>query len=84
MLSMRCADGECCAAFREGLRQPLTPDVRAVAIYSRSDGCVSWQACLDPGARPIEVESSHTGMSVNLAVYRVLAEILEEVPAWSG
>jgi triacylglycerol lipase len=84
MLSMRCADGECCAAFREDLREPLTPGVRAVAIYSRSDGCVSWRACLDPCARQIEVESSHTGMSVNLAVYRVLAEILQEQPAWSG
>jgi pimeloyl-ACP methyl ester carboxylesterase len=84
MLSMQCADGECCEAFREDLREPLTPDVRAVAIYSRSDGIVAWQACLDPCARQIEVESSHTGMSVNLAVYRVLAEILEEEPAWTG
>jgi pimeloyl-ACP methyl ester carboxylesterase len=84
MLSMQCADGECCAAFREDLREPLTSDVRAVAIYSRSDGCVSWQACLDPGAGQIEVQSSHTGMSVNLADYRVLADILEEEPAWSG
>ena len=84
MLSMRCADGECCEAFREDLRKPLTPDVRAVAIYSRSDGCVSWRACLDPCSRQIEVESSHTGMSVNLAVYRVLAEILKEEPGWSG
>jgi hypothetical protein len=41
-------------------------------------------ACLDPCARQVEVKSSHTGMSVNLAVYRVLAEILEEEPAWSG
>jgi triacylglycerol lipase len=84
VLSMQCADGACCEAFRADLREPLTPDVRALAIYSRSDGCVSWQACLDPCARQIEVESSHTGMSVNLAVYRVLAEILEEEPAWSG
>jgi triacylglycerol lipase len=84
MLSMQCAAGECCAPFREGLREPLTPGVRAVAIYSRSDGCVSWEACLDPCARQIEVESSHTGMSVNLAVYRVLAEILKEEPGWSG
>jgi triacylglycerol lipase len=83
MFSMRCADGECCAAFREDLREPLTPDVRAVVIYSRSDGIVSWQACLDPCARQVEVESSHTGMSVNLAVYRVLAKILKEEPAWS-
>jgi triacylglycerol lipase len=84
MLSMQCADGDCCAPFREDLREPLTPDVRAVAIYSRSDGIVSWRACLDPWARQVEVESSHTGMSVNLAVYRVLAETLEEESAWSG
>ena len=84
MLSMQCADGECCAAFREDLQEPLTPDVRAVAIYSRSDGIVSWRACLDPCAHQVEVESSHTGMSVNLAVYRVLAEILAEEPASSG
>jgi triacylglycerol lipase len=84
MLSMRCVDGECCAAYRDDLGEPVTPHVRAVAIYSRSDGFVSWRACLDPCARQVEVESSHTGMSVNLAVYRVLAEILEGEPAWSG
>ena len=84
VFSTRCAEGECCAAFREDLRAPLAPEVRAVAIYSRSDGIVSWRACLDPGARHIDVESSHAGMSVNRAVYRVLAEFLEEEPAWSG
>jgi triacylglycerol lipase len=84
MLSMQCAAGECCAPFREDLRKPLTPDVRAVAIHSRSDGIVWWRACLDPDASPVEVESSHTGMSVNLAVYRVLAQILKEKPTWSG
>ena len=84
LFSTRCAAGECCAAFREDLRAPLAPELRAVTIYSRSDGIVSWQACLDPGARQVEVESSHAGMSVNPAVYRVLAEILEEEPAWSG
>jgi len=82
--STRCADGDCCAAFRQDLGAPLRPDVRAVAIYSRSDGIVSWRACLDPDARQIEVESSHAGMSVNRTVYEVLAEILEEEPAWSG
>src|ERR1700757_777765 len=84
MLTMRCTDGACCAPFRGDIRAPLTPEVRAVAIYSRSDGCVSWPACLDPCARQIEVESSHTGMSVNLAVYRVLAKILGEEPACNG
>lgn len=83
MFSTECADGECCAAFREDLRAPLAPEVRALAIYSRSDGIVSWRACLDPGARHIEVESSHAGMSVNRAVYQVIAGILEEEPTWS-
>ena len=85
MLSSECGDGPCCAAFREDLLAPLPSAVRAVAIYSRSDGIVAWEACLDPCAEHIEVESSHGGMSVNLDVYRVLARILdEEGDRWTG
>jgi triacylglycerol lipase len=85
MLSSECRDGACCAAFREDLLAPLPSAVRAVAIYSRSDGIVSWEACMDPSAEHVEVESSHTGMSVNARVYRVLAEILDrEADRWSG
>jgi pimeloyl-ACP methyl ester carboxylesterase len=83
-LSTTCADGDCCAAFRDDLLAALPGSLRAVSIYSRSDGIVSWRACLDPCAEHVEVESSHTGMSVNRAVYRVLAEILEEEQQWSG
>jgi triacylglycerol lipase len=85
MFSTECGDGACCAAFRDDLRAPLPPEVRGVAIYSRSDGIVAWKACLDPSAEHIEVESSHTGMSVNVRVYRKLARILdEEGERWSG
>jgi triacylglycerol lipase len=76
--STECGDGECCARFREDLGAPLPSGMRAVSVYSRSDGIVSWEACLDPCAEPVEVDSSHTGMSVNAGVYRVLAAILEE------
>ena len=79
VFSTRCADGECCAAFREDLLSPIPEAVDAISIYSRSDGIVSWRACLDPCARHVEVDSSHSGMSVNRAVYRELAQILEEV-----
>jgi hypothetical protein len=83
--SSQCGEGECCAAYREHLGAPLPDTINAVAIYSRSDGIVSWEACLDPCARHVEVESSHTGMSVNRDVYRVLADILEqEERRWSG
>ena len=85
MLSSECRDGPCCAAFREDLGAALPPRVRVVSIYSRSDGIVSWEACLDPGAEHVEVDSSHTGMSVNVSVYRVLARVLEEEgQRWSG
>jgi pimeloyl-ACP methyl ester carboxylesterase len=85
MFSSECSNGQCCAAFRADLRAPLPPGMRAVSIYSRSDGIVSWKACLDPSAEQVEVESSHTGMSVNVRVYRELARILDqEGDRWSG
>jgi pimeloyl-ACP methyl ester carboxylesterase len=83
--SSECADGPCCAAYRADLQAPLPRAIRAVSIYSRSDGIVSWQACLDRCAEHVEVDSSHSGMSVNPAVYRVLADILdEEELRWNG
>ncbi len=96
LFSSRCKDGPCCARFRAELPAPLPNALRAVAIYSRTDGIVAWTACLDPYAERVEVESSHSGMSVNLAVYRVLAGVLDsatrdaagavdrEEGAWSG
>jgi pimeloyl-ACP methyl ester carboxylesterase len=85
VFSSECGGGECCARFREDLLAPLPPGVRGVAVYSKSDGVVSWRACLDPSARQVEVDSSHSGMSVNLAVYRLLAGILEEEERrWTG
>jgi len=85
LFSSRCASGSCCVAFREDLLATLPARVRAVAIYSRSDGIVSWEACLDRCAEHVEVESSHAGMSVNLGIYRVLARVLdEEADRWTG
>lgn len=77
VFSSSCADGECCAAFWRDLRRPVPSSVDAVAVYSRTDGVVDWRACLDPYARQVEVDSSHSGMSVNRDVYAILAEILD-------
>jgi triacylglycerol lipase len=74
--SRSCAEGPCCAAFREDLGASLPASVRATAIYSRSDGIVDWRACLDPDADQVEVTSSHCGMAVNAEVYRVLDSTL--------
>ena len=77
LFSTRCAEGECCSTYRRDLEASIPQGTHAVAVYSRTDGIVCWQACLDPEARHVEVRSSHTGMSVNVAVYRVLDEILD-------
>jgi pimeloyl-ACP methyl ester carboxylesterase len=85
MFSSECGDGQCCASFREDLLAPLPGGMDVVSIYSRSDGIVAWEACLDPCAECVEVQSSHSGMSVNLGVYRLLARILDqEEDRWTG
>jgi hypothetical protein len=86
LFSSDCADGDCCGRFWDDLEAPLPEDVRAVSVYSRSDGIVDWQACLDPHAEHIEVASSHCGMSVHPQVYGVLERVLDasRETVWNG
>ena len=86
VFSSGCKDGTCCASFRQDLTAPLAPHIAAVAVHSRSDGIVDWRACLDPHAEPVEVNSSHGGMSVSRDVYRVLERTLDArgEAVWSG
>jgi pimeloyl-ACP methyl ester carboxylesterase len=70
------------AAARDAvpLRVPVT------AIYSRGDGVVAWQACLDPRNRAvehIEVGGTHVGLGFNPDVLRIVAERLA-LPARRG
>jgi len=55
------------------LRVPVT------AIYSKRDGIVAWQACIDrwsPNVRHIEVSETHVGLGFSP---RVLAIVADEV-----
>lgn len=57
-------------------REIVTP---ITAIYSKTDGVVSWQACIDevnPNVTHRVVESSHMGLGFNSAVYRIVARAL--------
>jgi triacylglycerol lipase len=38
---------------------------------------VDWRACLDPHAQPVQVDSSHCGMSVHADVFDLLARALD-------
>jgi triacylglycerol lipase len=73
-----CLDGECCADFRERLASDLPAGVGFVSVYSKSDGIVEWEACLDPSAdEHVEIEASHCGMAVSPAAWRAVARALE-------
>ena len=60
------------------------PEVPTTVIYSKTDGVVHWESCIDrTGAKNvenIEVMASHVGMGVNTDVFRVVAERLANVP----
>ncbi len=61
------------------LNEPLP--VPSTAIYSRSDGVVSWKACMDveaEDAENIRVQGSHIGLLHNPAVFYVLADRLAQ------
>lgn len=63
--------------LRAALRRPLP--VPTTSIYSRSDGIVHWQSCLEaPGPRRenVEVPCSHTGMGFHPKALAVIADRL--------
>jgi pimeloyl-ACP methyl ester carboxylesterase len=59
--------------------------VPVFAVYSRSDGVVSWRACIDTFANPrvehFEVRSSHLGLVNSPRVMRVVADLLARPPS---
>src|SRR5436190_1111035 len=71
-----CRAGKCCESFWADLERPVPRGVGFLSIYSKSDGIVKWEACLDPSAAHLEVRTSHVGMAVHPAVYRAVAGAL--------
>ena len=74
-----------------GKRPPRSPDVLArlrsplsvptTAIYSRTDGIVAWQSCVEPRgpqSESIEVGTSHCGMGHHPAALLVIADRLAQ------
>ena len=60
-----------------------TPPVPTTSIYSRTDGVVAWQCCLNPAAaraENIEVHASHIGMGMNPLALVAIADRLSQDP----
>ena len=61
-------------------REKLAIERPITAIYSRRDGIVAWQACIDrsnPRVTHAEVEATHTGLGFNAEVYELVARALD-------
>ncbi len=67
-------------------RMKLAPPVPSTAIYSRSDGIVAWQGCLEregPLTENIEVEGSHCGLGHNpVALYAIADRLSQPEGEW--
>lgn len=74
MLSYSCRNGDCCRRSRDELLSEFPEEVRFISFYSRNDTVVKYEACLDPAAEQIEVESSHLGMGLDIALWRLFAK----------
>lgn len=64
------------------MRESATPPpVPSTSIYTREDGVVAWQNCIEPPAPQtdnIEVHGSHCGLGVNPAVLYAIADRLAQ------
>lgn len=61
---------------------PRTPlPVPSTAIYSKTDGVVAWEMCLEsdaPRSENVEIIGSHSGMAINPAALHVIADRLAQ------
>lgn len=66
------------------VRLATAPDVPTTSIYSRSDGIVAWEACVQRGpgrhVESIEVDGSHCGLGWNREVLSIVADRLGQPP----
>ena len=68
-------------ALMTRLRTP--PNVPTTSVFSRSDGIVAWQACMQNGngarrSENIEVAGSHCGLGWNTRVFSIIADRLRQ------
>lgn len=76
LTGQRLKDPDTQAQLRESETAPPVP---STAIFSKDDGIVAWQNCIEPEADNtdnIEVNGSHCGLGVNAAVLYAVADRL--------
>ena len=72
-----CFSGHCTCDFVKNMLAPEEYETRHYAIFSKYDGVVEWQSCIeeDP-ALNTEVNCTHIGMAFHPGVYRTVGRLL--------
>ncbi len=75
-----CFSGHCTCLFVKNMLAPEALRVPHFAIFSKTDGVVEWESCVeeDPELND-EVRSTHVGMAFHPAVYRVIGRRLAQM-----
>ena len=75
-------DIEAIAAEVEQRNHAVLLKTPVVAIYSRGDSVVAWEACIDrltPNVEHVEVRTTHLGLGFSADVYKIIARALAEM-----
>lgn len=74
-----CYTGFCSCEAVCGLQKSFPAEVKNTAIYTKTDGIVDWQVCVneDPTTN-FEVVATHVGLAFNPNVYSLIAKRLAE------
>jgi alpha/beta hydrolase family protein len=65
------------------IRNKISICTPVIAIYSRRDGVVAWQACIDSdgtNVEHVEVRTTHFGFGFSPDVYKIIAQRLAGIP----
>lgn len=78
-LKASCGTGHCTCGFVRNMLQPKGVSPAQFAIYSKKDGVVEWESCVeDVAENNSAVSGSHIGLIVEPNAYRALAERLAQ------
>ncbi len=80
-------DIEALAAEVERRNRLADLEIPVLAIYSRRDSVVAWQACIDrqtPNIDHVEVRSTHVGFGFSPEVYQIIAQRLAQFDGQSA
>lgn len=55
---------------------PFPTDIELISVYSTTDGIVDWRLSVEPAARCVEVDTSHTGLFNSISGIRAITDAL--------